>query len=124
LRVHLQRQGLPLAADVSVEEVATMTTGFTGADLANLVNEVRACMALRVCARVWRCLCAHACVAASHACVLSSHTCECISLSLGTDRPGTGRRWCKAVAELAVRMLLLHTAGHQHTLALPTHTRP
>jgi SpoVK/Ycf46/Vps4 family AAA+-type ATPase len=42
LGVHLQRRGLPLADDVSVEEIATMTMGFTGADLANLVNEVRA----------------------------------------------------------------------------------
>ncbi|WIA09703.1 hypothetical protein OEZ85_009088 [Tetradesmus obliquus] len=39
LGVHLQRRGLPLADDVSVEEIATMTMGFTGADLANLVNE-------------------------------------------------------------------------------------
>jgi hypothetical protein len=42
LGVHLQRRGLPLADDVSIEEIATMTMGFTGADLANLVNEVRA----------------------------------------------------------------------------------
>lgn len=41
LGVHLQRRGLPLADDVSIEEIATMTMGFTGADLANLVNEVR-----------------------------------------------------------------------------------
>jgi SpoVK/Ycf46/Vps4 family AAA+-type ATPase len=40
LGVHLQRRGLPLADDVSIEEIATMTMGFTGADLANLVNEV------------------------------------------------------------------------------------
>lgn len=41
LSVHLQRRGLPLADDVSVDEIAGMTMGFTGADLANLVNEVR-----------------------------------------------------------------------------------
>jgi ATP-dependent Zn protease len=40
LGVHLQRRGLPLAPDVHVEEIAAMTMGFTGADLANLVNEV------------------------------------------------------------------------------------
>jgi len=40
LGVHLQRRGLPLAPDVQVDEIAAMTTGFTGADLANLVNEV------------------------------------------------------------------------------------
>ena len=34
-----QRRGLPLAEDVSAPEVAAMTTGFTGADLANMVNE-------------------------------------------------------------------------------------
>ena len=40
LGVHLHRRGLPLAPDVQVEEIAAMTMGFTGADLANLVNEV------------------------------------------------------------------------------------
>ncbi len=39
LRVHLQRRGLPLADDVCVSWLAATTTGFTGADLANLVNE-------------------------------------------------------------------------------------
>jgi cell division protease FtsH len=39
LRVHLQRRGLPLAPDVTPSAIASMTTGFTGADLANLVNE-------------------------------------------------------------------------------------
>ncbi|KAF5831580.1 ATP-dependent metallopeptidase Hfl [Dunaliella salina] len=39
LQVHLSRRGLPLAADVSVASLASFTTGFTGADLANLVNE-------------------------------------------------------------------------------------
>ena len=40
LGVHLGRRGLPLAPDVQVAEIAAMTMGFTGADLANLVNEV------------------------------------------------------------------------------------
>ncbi|GIM12948.1 hypothetical protein Vretimale_16132, partial [Volvox reticuliferus] len=39
LRVHLSRRGLPLSDDVSVSSLAALTTGFTGADLANLVNE-------------------------------------------------------------------------------------
>ena len=39
LGVHVQRQGLPLASGVSLGAVAAQTTGFTGADLANLVNE-------------------------------------------------------------------------------------
>ncbi|GBF89670.1 ATP-dependent zinc metalloprotease FTSH, chloroplastic-like [Raphidocelis subcapitata] len=39
LRVHLQRRGLPLAPDVTPAGLAGATTGFTGADLANLVNE-------------------------------------------------------------------------------------
>jgi len=39
LQVHLNRRQLPLAADVSVASLASFTTGFTGADLANLVNE-------------------------------------------------------------------------------------
>lgn len=38
-QVHIDRKRLPLAEDVSVEGIATATTGFTGADLANLVNE-------------------------------------------------------------------------------------
>ena len=37
LRIHLAR--LKLAADVKLEDIAAMTPGFTGADLANLVNE-------------------------------------------------------------------------------------
>jgi cell division protease FtsH len=39
LKVHLQRKGLPLSNDVSIASLASGTTGFTGADLANLVNE-------------------------------------------------------------------------------------
>ena len=39
LRVHIARRALPLADDVSVTGIASSTTGFTGADLANLVNE-------------------------------------------------------------------------------------
>lgn len=37
LRVHLKK--ITLAPDVDVEKVASLTPGFTGADLANLVNE-------------------------------------------------------------------------------------
>ena len=37
LKIHLKR--LTLAADVSLEEIAAQTPGFTGADLANLANE-------------------------------------------------------------------------------------
>lgn len=39
LRVHIERRQLPLADDVCIAEVASSTVGFTGADLANLVNE-------------------------------------------------------------------------------------
>lgn len=39
LKVHLEKKGLPLSSDVAVSTIAAMTTGFTGADLANLVNE-------------------------------------------------------------------------------------
>ena len=37
LRVHLTK--IEVATDVDIEQVAALTTGFTGADLANLVNE-------------------------------------------------------------------------------------
>ena len=37
LKVHTRK--VPLATDVKLEEVASLTPGFTGADLANLVNE-------------------------------------------------------------------------------------
>src|SRR5207344_1030397 len=37
LRVHIKR--IKLAADVHLDEIAGITPGFTGADLANLVNE-------------------------------------------------------------------------------------
>jgi len=39
LRSHIERRALPLARDVSPSKLAAGTTGFTGADLANLVNE-------------------------------------------------------------------------------------
>ncbi|XP_078427502.1 ATP-dependent zinc metalloprotease FTSH 9, chloroplastic-like [Wolffia australiana] len=39
LNVHVSKKELPLASDVKLGEIASMTTGFTGADLANLVNE-------------------------------------------------------------------------------------
>ncbi|XP_027089792.1 phosphomethylpyrimidine synthase, chloroplastic isoform X3 [Coffea arabica] len=39
LKVHITRKELPLAEDVDIGDIACMTTGFTGADLANLVNE-------------------------------------------------------------------------------------
>ncbi|CAL5186055.1 unnamed protein product [Lathyrus oleraceus] len=39
LKVHVSKKELPLAKDVYIGDIASMTTGFTGADLANLVNE-------------------------------------------------------------------------------------
>ncbi|XP_043700601.1 ATP-dependent zinc metalloprotease FTSH 7, chloroplastic-like [Telopea speciosissima] len=39
LRVHVSKKELPLGEDVDLSDFASMTTGFTGADLANLVNE-------------------------------------------------------------------------------------
>lgn len=39
LRVHASKKELPLGDDVDLVDIASMTTGFTGADLANLVNE-------------------------------------------------------------------------------------
>ncbi|GJM86304.1 hypothetical protein PR202_ga02151 [Eleusine coracana subsp. coracana] len=39
LKVHVSRKELPLSKDVDLADIASMTTGFTGADLANLVNE-------------------------------------------------------------------------------------
>ncbi|XP_061358063.1 phosphomethylpyrimidine synthase, chloroplastic [Gastrolobium bilobum] len=39
LKVHVSKKELPLAKDVVLGDIACMTTGFTGADLANLVNE-------------------------------------------------------------------------------------
>lgn len=39
ISVHLKQRNLPLADDVSVDSICGATTGFTGADLANLVNE-------------------------------------------------------------------------------------
>lgn len=39
LKVHVSKKELPLGNDVDLSDIARMTTGFTGADLANLVNE-------------------------------------------------------------------------------------
>ncbi|KAJ8749691.1 hypothetical protein K2173_012242 [Erythroxylum novogranatense] len=39
LEVHVSKKELPLGEDVNLKDIASMTTGFTGADLANLVNE-------------------------------------------------------------------------------------
>ncbi|KAI3772247.1 hypothetical protein L6452_03429 [Arctium lappa] len=39
LNVHVSKKELPLGEDVDLAKIASMTTGFTGADLANLVNE-------------------------------------------------------------------------------------
>ena len=39
LAVHSAARGLPLAADASLDDVAAATPGFSGADLASLVNE-------------------------------------------------------------------------------------
>ncbi|KAL8525703.1 hypothetical protein ACS0TY_015078 [Phlomoides rotata] len=39
LKVHASKKELPLGKDVDLGAIASMTTGFTGADLANLVNE-------------------------------------------------------------------------------------
>ncbi|KAL6956119.1 ATP-dependent zinc metalloprotease FTSH 9, chloroplastic [Sarracenia purpurea var. burkii] len=39
LNVHVSKKELPLGENVNLADIASMTTGFTGADLANLVNE-------------------------------------------------------------------------------------
>ncbi|MBA0582528.1 hypothetical protein Gorai_024670, partial [Gossypium raimondii] len=39
IKVHASKKELPLGDDVDLGDIASMTTGFTGADLANLVNE-------------------------------------------------------------------------------------
>ncbi|XP_059626503.1 ATP-dependent zinc metalloprotease FTSH 7, chloroplastic-like [Cornus florida] len=39
VKVHVSKKELPLGEDVNLGDIAAMTTGFTGADLANLVNE-------------------------------------------------------------------------------------
>ena len=39
MQVHIRRQRLPLGEGIDLDAVASETTGFTGADLANVVNE-------------------------------------------------------------------------------------
>jgi cell division protease FtsH len=52
LAVHTRK--VPLAVDVNLEEVARMTVGFSGADLANLVNEAALLAARRASSEVTR----------------------------------------------------------------------
>src|SRR6185503_8477730 len=39
LRLHVERRGIPLAADVDLARMARLTPGASGAELANLLNE-------------------------------------------------------------------------------------
>jgi cell division protease FtsH len=39
LGVHIGSRNLPMKAGTEIDDIATMTAGFTGAELANLVNE-------------------------------------------------------------------------------------
>jgi cell division protease FtsH len=52
LKIHAR--GVPLAADVSLEDMARVTPGFSGADLANLVNEAALAAARRGSTQVTR----------------------------------------------------------------------
>ena len=54
LRVHMRK--VPLASDVDPKVIARGTPGFSGADLANLVNEAAHCLPLAWASVSWRCM--------------------------------------------------------------------
>lgn len=110
-----------LAADVDLEKVARMTSGFTGADLQNLMNEAAILTARRGCARCGRVLQASQLVlrcAADRRSALSLHTLRLSEttpaeisdalerIALGVERKGALQSPEKR------RVVATHEAGH------------
>ncbi len=100
LAVHLR--GKPLAKDVSIEVLARRTPGFTGADLANLVNE-------------------GALLAARH----GKKQIEMVELEEAIDRVIAGpERRTRLISEKEKEIIAYHEAGHALVGHILPHTHP
>jgi cell division protease FtsH len=97
----IHARSVPLASDVDLQQLARMTTGMVGADLANLVNEAALLAARRNLDRVnMRCF-----------------TDALDRIQLGADRP-------LVLSEEDLRVVAIHEAGHTLVGLLTPHSDP
>ncbi|HKS69138.1 MAG TPA: cell division protein FtsH, partial [Ktedonobacterales bacterium] len=99
LMIHVR--GVPLDPDVDLQQLARMTTGMVGADLANLVNEAALLAARRNRERV------------NMQCFLDALD----RIQLGAERP-------LVLSEEDLRVVALHEAGHALVGLLTPHSDP
>ncbi|WIG58530.1 MAG: Cell division-associated, ATP-dependent zinc metalloprotease FtsH [Ktedonobacterales bacterium] len=97
----IHARGVPLSPDVDLQQIARMTTGMVGADLANLVNEAALLAARRNLERV------------NMQCFLDALD----RIQLGAERP-------LVLSEEDLRVVALHEAGHALVGLLTPHSDP
>jgi cell division protease FtsH len=97
----IHTRGVPLAADVDLQQLARMTTGMVGADLANLVNEAALLAARRNLERV----------------NMSCFEDALDRIQLGAERP-------LVLSEDDLRVVAIHEAGHALVGLLTPHSDP
>ncbi|HEX6543299.1 MAG TPA: ATP-dependent zinc metalloprotease FtsH [Ktedonobacterales bacterium] len=97
----IHSRGVPLASDVDLQQIARMTTGMVGADLANLVNEAALLAARRNLERV------------NMKCFYDALD----RIQLGAERP-------LVLTEEDLRVVAVHEAGHALVGLLTPHSDP
>ncbi|HEX5440817.1 MAG TPA: AAA family ATPase, partial [Ktedonobacterales bacterium] len=97
----IHSRGVPLASDVDLQQIARMTTGMVGADLANLVNEAALLAARRNLDRV------------NMKCFYDALD----RIQLGAERP-------LVLTEEDLRVVAVHEAGHALVGLLTPHSDP
>jgi cell division protease FtsH len=97
----IHSRGVPLATDVDLQQIARMTTGMVGADLANLVNEAALLAARRNLERV------------NMKCLYDALD----RIQLGAERP-------LVLTEDDLRVVAVHEAGHALVGLLTPHSDP